>query len=46
MRNIFFFKNKAKNEVGRLVPNLFVFFEKALYEAKASDLHLNFNIFR
>ena len=26
---IFFFKNYAENETGRLVPELFLFFEKA-----------------
>ena len=26
---IFFFKNYAENETGRLVPDLFLFFEKA-----------------
>ena len=28
-KKIFFFKNYAKNEKGRLVPDLFLFFEKA-----------------
>ena len=28
-REIFFFKNYAENETGRLVPDLFLFFEKA-----------------
>ena len=28
-REIFFFKNYAENEVVRLVPDLFLFFEKA-----------------
>ena len=27
--NIFFFKNYAENKVGRLVPDLFLFFKKA-----------------
>ena len=44
-RNIFFFKNHAENETGRLVPDLFLFFEKALYEIKGSGLQLSFNIF-
>ena len=39
-------KNHAKNEAGRLVPDLFLFFKKTLYEVKASDLELSFNIFR
>ena len=30
-----FFKNHAKNEAGRLVPDLFLFIKKALYEVKA-----------
>ena len=36
---IFFFKNNAENDAGRLVP------EKAFYEEKASGQHLNFNTF-
>ena len=44
-REIFFFKNYAENETGRLVADLFLFFIKALYEVKASGLQLNFNIF-
>ena len=44
---MFVFKNHAKNEVlGRLIPDLFLFFKKALYEVKASDLQPNFNIYR
>ena len=42
---VYFFKNYAENEAGRLVPDLFSFFEKALHEVKASGLHLSFNIF-
>ena len=45
-REIFLFKNHAENEAGRLVPDVFLFFKKALYEVKASSLQLNFNIFR
>ena len=45
-REIFSFKNHAENEVGRLLTDLFLFFEKILYELKASDLQLSFNIFR
>ena len=37
---IFFLKNDAENEVGILVPDLFLFFEKAFYEAKPNGLHL------
>ena len=42
--NIFFFKNHAGTESGRLVPDLFLFFKKALCEIKASGLQLSFNI--
>ena len=41
---MFFFKFHAENEAGRLVPDLFLFFKKALYEVKASGLQLHFNI--
>ena len=44
-RQIIFFKCHAENEAGRLVSDLFLFFEKALYEVKASCLQLSFNIF-
>ena len=43
-RNIFF-KNHGENEAGRLVPDLFLPFKKALYEKKASVLQFVFNIF-
>ena len=33
---MFFFKNHAENEAGTLVPYLFLFFKKALYELQAS----------
>ena len=39
MRNIFV-ENHAEHESGRLVPYLFLDFEKALFEAKVSGLHL------
>ena len=29
-KKFFFFKNYAKNEAGRLVPDLFLFFQKKL----------------
>ena len=45
-REIFFVKNHAENEAGRLVPDLFLFFEKNLYEVKARGLQLSFNILR
>ena len=31
-REIFFFKNHADNEAERLVPELFLFFKKALFD--------------
>ena len=37
--------NHAKNEVERLVPDLFLFFEKALWKVKVSGQQLSFNIF-
>ena len=42
----FSFKNHAENEAGRLVSDIFLFFEKGLSEVKASGLHLSFNILR
>ena len=42
----FCFKDHAENEAGKLVPNLFLFFKKPLYEVNASDLQLSFNQFR
>ena len=45
-RNIFFFKNHKECEAEKLVPDLFLFFKKALHEVKASGLQLSFNIFR
>ena len=45
-RELFFFKNHAQNEVGRLVLDLFLLFKKALNEVKASGLQvICFNIF-
>ena len=44
-REIIFFKNHAENETARLIPDLFFFKKKALYEVNASRLQLNFNIF-
>ena len=40
MWEVFFFKNNAENDVGRLIPGLFLFFKKALYKVKANDQHL------
>ena len=42
---MFFSKSLAENEAGRLVPDLFLFFKKALHEVKARGLKLSFNIF-
>ena len=39
-KNIF----HAENQAGGLVPDLFLFFKKSLYELKASGLQLHFNI--
>ena len=41
-----FFKNHAQIEAEGLVPDLFLFFKKAIHEVKASGLQLSFNIFR
>ena len=41
-----FFEIHAENEVGGVVPDCSLFFLKTLYEAKANDLQLSFNIFR
>ena len=38
--------NHAENEAGRLVPDLFLFFKKALYKVTARGLKLGFTIFR
>ena len=43
--NIFLQKSYRK-QAGRLVPDLFLFFEKSLSEVKANDLELNFSIFQ
>ena len=45
-REYFFSKNYVENETGRLVPDLFLFFQKALYEVKASSLQFRLNVFR
>ena len=37
-REIFFFKNYAENESGRLVTDLFLFFKKAYYEVKGKQV--------
>ena len=45
MGELFFFTNYAENEARRLIPELFYFSKKSLYEVKASGLHPSFNIF-
>ena len=45
-KNSNFPQNLAQNDARRLVPDLFFFFRKALYEAKTISLQLSFNIFR
>ena len=42
---ILLFKIHAAKETGRLVPDLFLLFKRAIYEVKASDLQLSFNKF-
>ena len=42
----FFFKNFVKNEAKRVLPDLFLFFKKALYELSARSLQLSFIIFQ
>ena len=41
---MFFFKNHAENEAGRLVSHLCLFLKKALRKVKSISLHLSFNI--
>ena len=41
----FFGKNHGQNVAGWLVPDLFLFVKKALYQVKASGLQLSSNIF-
>ena len=38
-------KNHTENDAGRLVPELLLFFKKALCEVKGSCLQLSFRIF-
>ena len=45
-KNDFFEKNHAESEVGRLVPDLFLFYKRVLYQVKTIDLQLSYNIFR
>ena len=41
----FFLQYSCKNEAERLVPDLFLFFKKALYKVKANGLQLALTIF-
>ena len=43
---MFFPKNHAENEAGRLAPYFFLFCKNDLYEVKASSPQLSLNIFR
>ena len=43
---IFLFKDFLKNEAERVLPDLFLFFEKALYELSVTGLHLSFIIYQ
>ena len=43
---MFFFKNLAEKEVGRLALDPFLIFKKALYKVKANGLNLSFNVLR
>ena len=42
----FFIKNFVENEAERVLPDLFLFFKKALYELSVSSLQLSFIIFQ
>ena len=41
-----FLKNHAENETGKLFPDHFLCFKKALYGVKASGVQIDFIIFR
>ena len=43
VRNII--KYHTENKTGRLVPDVFLFFKKALYKVKASSKCFSFNLF-
>ena len=43
---MFFFKNRAENDAGKLFQDIFSIFKKALCKVKTSDLQLGFTIFR
>ena len=42
----FFFKNHAENDAGRVVPDFFLLYKKALCKVKTSGVQLGFAIFR
>ena len=42
---MYFVKNHLENKAGGLVPDLLLFFKKALFVVKANGLQLSFNIF-
>ena len=42
---MFFFKNYAENEAGKLFPGFFLSLKRALCEVIVSGLQLSFNIF-
>ena len=43
-RETFPFESQAENEAVRLLPDLFLFLKKALYEVKASALQLSIQL--
>ena len=45
-KKILIYKSHAENKAGELVPDLFLFFKKTLYEVRAICLQIGFNIFR
>ena len=44
-KRIFFFKNYEENEADKPVPDSLLFFKRALYQIKASDLQVDFTVF-
>ena len=42
---MFFFKSYAENKVGRLVPDVLLFFKKALNDVNASGMQPSFDMF-
>ena len=44
-KSIFFFKNYEENEADKPVPDSLLFFKRALYQIKASDLQVDFTVF-